>query len=163
MVQEAAGRGLNATIVRPFNHTGPGQSENFVVPAFCRQIARIERGLQEPVIRVGELRDERDFLDVDDVITLYSSILTHRSSLDPGLVLNASSGRSTKISDILDSLLAEARVPIKVEIDPTKLRATRVPRIVGDATKARMMIGWTPQKPLQETLSETLAWWRQKV
>jgi len=163
MVQEAAGRGLKATIVRPFNHTGPGQSDDFVVPAFCRQIARIEKGLQDPVLHVGELRDERDFLDVDDVVALYSTIVARGDSLQPGLVLNASSGRSTRIADILDWLLGQARIPIQVEIDTAKLRATRVPRIVGDATKAHATVGWMPLKPLEQTLGETLAWWRQKV
>ncbi len=163
LVQEAAARGLFATVVRPFNHTGPGQSPAFAIPAFCQQIARIEKGLQAPVIRVGELNDERDFLDVDDVIALYISILQAGHSLPEGLVLNAASSQPRRIGAILEALLKLSTSEITIEIDPSRLRATRVPRVVGDATLAHSLLGWRPQKPFEDTLAETLAFWRAQV
>jgi len=163
LVREATGRGLFATIVRPFNHTGPGQDDRFVIPAFCSQVARIERGLQPSEMLVGELNDERDFLDADDVVQLYVRIIEQGQRLPPGLVLNASSGVSRRIGDILSSILAASPAKITVKVDPSRLRATRVPRIVGDASRALNVLGWTPSKPFDQTLAETLDYWRSRV
>lgn len=163
MVQEASGRGLFATIVRPFNHTGAGQDDRFVIPAFCSQVARIERGLQAPEMFVGELNDERDFLDVDDVVDLYVRVVERGRSLPSGLIVNASSGVARRIGDILNSILSASTTKISVSVDPSRLRPTRVPRIVGDASRAQTMLGWTPKKPFEATLVEALDYWRGRV
>ena len=163
LVQEASHRTLRSTIVRPFNHTGPGQAPNFAVPAFCRQIAMIEKGLQEPKLMVGELNDERDFTDVSDMIDLYVRIVTRERELPNSLVLNAASAIPRRIGDVLDSLLKAAHVPIDVEVDPSKLRATRVPRVVGNSDLAKKILGWQAQKPFSETLEDTLSYWRAQV
>lgn len=163
MVREAAMRGLFATIVRPFNHTGPGQDDRFVIPAFCSQIARIEKGLQQPTLMVGDLDDERDFLSVDDIVDLYVKVVEAGHSLPSGLVLNAASGRSHRIGDILDALISASSARIAVEIDPSRLRKTRVPRIVGDASRAHNVLGWSPAKPLDQILREVLEDWRRRV
>jgi len=158
MVQEAAGRGLRATILRPFNHTGPGQSAAFAIPAFCSQIAAIERGAQPPVMKVGALDDERDFLDVDDVVDLYIRAMDAEAA--EGQVLNVASGRPRRIGAVIDALLAQARRPIRVEVDGSRLRATRVPRVVGDATRARTLLDWAPTRRFEDTLAATLEYWR---
>jgi GDP-4-dehydro-6-deoxy-D-mannose reductase len=163
MVQEAAMRGLFVTVVRPFNHTGPGQDERFVLPAFCSQIARIEKGLQPPVMKVGELRDERDFLSVDDVVDLYVMIIEAGKRLQPGLVLNAASGMSHRIGDILATLVAASHANIQVEVDPSRIRKTRVPRIVGDSSRALRLLGWRPIRSFEQLLFETLDDWRGRV
>lgn len=163
LVREAAMRGLFATLVRPFNHTGPGQDDRFVIPAFCSQIARIEKGLQPPELLVGELNDERDFLSADDVVDLYVKIIEAGGNLPPGLVLNAASGQSRRIGDILDSILAASSAKITVKVDPARLRKTRVPRIVGDASRAQDVLGWKPVKPFDTMLRETLDYWRGRV
>jgi GDP-4-dehydro-6-deoxy-D-mannose reductase len=162
MVQEACGRGLHATVIRPFNHTGPGQTEAFAIPAFCAQIARIEKGMQPPVIKVGELDDERDFLDVADIVDLYVTVIERGAELEPGLVLNAASGQTHRIRSVLEILLAESNVDIKVEVDPARLRKTRVPRVVGDAARAHAVLGWKPTRPFEQTLKSTLQYWRER-
>lgn len=125
--------GLNAVRFRPFNHTGPGQSPDFVVPAFAAQIARIEAGLAEPVIDVGNLDAQRDFLDVRDVITAYETVLLGHAAVQ-GAVFNLSSGRPRLIGDILNDLLALSQV--------TNL--------------AREMLGWQPRIAWAETLRDVL-------
>ncbi|RYD85795.1 MAG: NAD-dependent epimerase/dehydratase family protein [Verrucomicrobiaceae bacterium] len=163
MVREAAMRGLFATLVRPFNHTGPGQDDRFVIPAFCSQVARIEKGLQPPEMLVGELNDERDFLSADDVVDLYVRIIEAGRTLPSGTVINAASGASRRIGDILDTILAASSSTIAVKVDPSRLRKTRVPRIVGDSSRARELLGWQPTKPFDTMLRETLDYWRTVV
>jgi GDP-4-dehydro-6-deoxy-D-mannose reductase len=163
LVQEAAGRSLRATILRPFNHTGPGQSASFVVPSFCRQIALIEKGLQAPVIKVGELDDERDFMDVADVLDLYIRVLDRGHELPNGTLLNAASGIPRKIGDILTTLLSLAPAKVAVERDPARLRAVRANRILGNADAAKAALGWSPVVPFEDTLKSTLAYWRTAV
>ncbi len=163
MVQEAAGRGLHGTVARPFNHTGPGQASRFAIPSFCRQIAEIEAGLAPPVIRVGMLDGQRDFLDVDDIVDAYLMILAAPPPELDGHALNLCSGISRRIGDVLGQLLALATVEIGVEVVPERVRQRHVPVTVGDASRARALIGWTPTKPFDQTLAETLDFWRRHV
>ena len=99
LVRQAAASGLSATVMRPFNHTGPGQSEAFMAPSFAGQIARIEAGLQPPMLSVGSLQDARDFLDVDDVVEAYIAVIDARADLAPGEVFNVASGRALRAGD----------------------------------------------------------------
>jgi GDP-4-dehydro-6-deoxy-D-mannose reductase len=160
LVREAAGRGLFATIVRPFNHTGPGQDDRFVIPAFCRQIADIERGEKPPELLVGELNDERDFTDVGDIIGLYLRILAAGRGLPSKLVVNACSGKARRIGDMLQALLSMSKLEISVRTDPQRLRGGRTSRIVGDPSLALELLGWKAARPFDRTLEETLAYWR---
>jgi GDP-4-dehydro-6-deoxy-D-mannose reductase len=155
LVRQSAATGLSATVVRPFNHTGPGQSEAFVAPNFASQIARIEAGLQPAVIEVGSLDDERDFLDVADVVDAYWMLLERRS--DPAVrnVFNVASGVALRIGDILERLLSAARQRIEVRVDPSRLRPAPIPRIVGDASRLRAL-GWRPAGSIDDTLQAVL-------
>jgi GDP-4-dehydro-6-deoxy-D-mannose reductase len=155
LVRQAAASGLPATVARPFNHTGAGQSEAFVAPNFAAQVARIEAGLQPPAISVGSLDDERDFLDVDDVIGAYLLMLDHRKALSKGEVLNVASGAPVRIGDILEQLLSLSRVKIEVKVDPARLRSSGVKRMVGDAARLRAL-GWAPRIALADTLGAVL-------
>jgi GDP-4-dehydro-6-deoxy-D-mannose reductase len=155
LVRQAMAAGLSATVARPFNHTGPGQSEAFVAPNFAAQIARIEAGIQAPVIEVGSLDDERDFLDVADVVSAYLLLLERRREPAAPGVFNVASGEPTRIGDVLEQLLSMAKVRIQVNTDPTRLRPARVPRVVGDASRIRAL-GWAPTIPLVETLAAVL-------
>jgi GDP-4-dehydro-6-deoxy-D-mannose reductase len=146
--------------VRPFNHTGPRQSTGFVAPDFARQIALIEAGLSEPVIRVGNLEAVRDISDVRDVVRAYTLALCGGEA---GTVYNVASGRGISVSDLLQSFLALARVMISVEVDSERLRPIDRPRIVGDATKLRRATGWEPSIPFEQTVRETLNYWRSRV
>ncbi len=148
--------GLRLLRLRPFNHTGPGQSEAFVVPSFAGQIARIEAGLAQPEIAVGALEPERDFLDVRDVCAAYVAGLRAFDQLANNSVLNLAAGKAVRIGDILDRLLAQAAVKITVTTDPARLRAVEIARAVGDASAARRLLGWQPTHRLDETLTDVL-------
>ena len=160
MLGQMAREGLNAIRIRPFNHTGPGQTERFVIPAFAAQIARIEAGIQEPVIRVGNLDARRDFLDVRDVADAYLRLALSPASFEPGLVLNLASGTARRIGDVLDQLVSLARVSIRIETDPSRLRASDTPFAIGNAGRIRKLLGWESHTPWPTTLADVLEFWR---
>jgi GDP-4-dehydro-6-deoxy-D-mannose reductase len=158
-----AHRGLNCVRLRPFNHTGPGQTENFVVSAFAMQIAKIEAGLAEPVIQVGNLEAERDFLDVRDVAQAYALVTKKTHSLETGTIMNIASGKARRIADVLEGLLRLSRVPIRIERDSERMRASDLPRIVGNAERARRLLGWEPRYSFEQTLADVLADCRERA
>lgn len=149
--------GMPIVRVRPFNHLGPGQSDDFVAPSFARQVAEIEAGLRDPVIRVGNLEAERDFSDVRDVVRAYYLVTTKGEA---GEVYNVGSGQAVSIQTVLDFFVQECRVPIKVEVDPERYRPVDVPRSWTDTTKLREATGWRPSIPLERTLVDVLEYWR---
>jgi GDP-4-dehydro-6-deoxy-D-mannose reductase len=152
--------GLRAIRLRPFNHIGPRQSEQFVVSAFAAQIARIEAGAQAPLIRVGNLVAERDFTDVRDIARAYElAALRGR----PPLAYNIGSGRCVSVRWLLDTLLALAERDIAIEPDAARMRPADVPRVVGDSRLFREHTGWEPQIPLEQTLLDVLEYWREQV
>ncbi|MFO7741692.1 MAG: GDP-mannose 4,6-dehydratase [Anaerolineae bacterium] len=152
--------GIPVVRVRPFNHTGPGQSPRFVVPAFASQIARIEAGLQEPVMRVGNLSTSRDFTDVRDVVQAYHLAVTEG---EPGEVYNLASGRAYSIREVLETLLSYSEAEIQVDRDPERYRPVDVPVVYGSAEKFHNHTGWRPQIPFEETLHDTLEYWRRQT
>lgn len=162
-LMQLARDGLKTLIARPFNHSGPGQSPAFVLPAFAQQIAQIEAGLREPVIKVGDLDAERDFLDVRDVVSAYLAILERAGQLPAGAVFNIASGRMRPIRALLDLMQAQARRPITIEVDPTRQRRQAMRRVGGDAAKALRLLGWSPAIPIEETIASILDWWRREI
>ena len=148
---------LHLVRTRAFNHTGPRRGSVFVSSNFAKQIADIEKGRQEPVIRVGNLEAKRDFSDVRDIVRAYHLAVTQA---EPGEVYNLCSGRAWAIREILDTLLAMSDVKVRVEQDPARLRPSDVPGLVGDASRFRERTGWTPEIPLSQTLADLLAYWR---
>lgn len=162
-VGELCEQGLRAVRMRPFNHTGAGQSEALFVGAVAAQIARAEAGLHEPVVRVGQLDVERDFLDVEDVVDCYVSALDRLPELAAGTIFNVASGTARRMDDILAALLSRARIPISIEQEPARFRPIKVPRIRGDATRARDLLGWQPSRSWDDTLDRALAGWRKAV
>lgn len=142
--------------VRPFNHTGPGQDERFVVPSLAAQIARIERGEQAPPLRVGNLGSERDFLDVRDVVRAYAGLIEHAVTLPMRAVFNIATGRAVRISEILLRLQAMATRHIPVEQDLARMRVSDIPRAAGDASAIRAAIGWAPEIELDDMLRDVL-------
>jgi len=157
---EYAQRGLDVIRVRAFNHVGPGQSDAFVVSSFAKQIAEIECGCRDPVLRVGNLDSVRDFLDVQDAVEAYAALL--HPALASG-VYNVASGVGVRVGDVLEALLAltPRRSEIEVEVDPARLRPTSYS--VGDATRVRAATGWQPRVPLADTLARTLEAWRAEL
>ena len=156
-----AAEGLRAIVLRPFNHTGPGQSDAFVVPAFARQVARIEAGLQPPVLNVGALDPLRDFLDVRDVTDAYVACL--RTDWAPGTILNIASGTPRRIGDVLAALVAMAGITASVSTGAALLRPADIPTATGNAHAARTALGWSPRIPWNQTLADVLDDWRQRV
>jgi GDP-4-dehydro-6-deoxy-D-mannose reductase len=163
MCGQYAGQGLRTIRLRPFNHIGAGQSEDFVASAFAAQIARIEAGWQEPVLRVGNLDAQRDFLDVDDVVRAYVLAMEKSRDLSPGVVLNLCSGTPRRIRDLLDMLLEETHASIRVETDPARMRPSDTPYAVGSADAAMSYLGWSPSIPLKDTVRALLDDWRRVV
>jgi len=156
-------QGLRAVRLRAFNHIGPGQSAQFVVAAFARQIARVLAGLQPPVLRVGNLDTWRDFLDVRDVCRGYVACIARRDALAPGTILNLASGQARRIGDVLRELLAMAGVEVEVRADQSRVRESDLPLACGDATLARQVLGWAPTVPWTITLRDVLDDWRGRV
>lgn len=152
--------GMNIVRVRPFNHVGPRQSTQFVVPAFAKQIAEIEKGKNKPVLKVGNLEAKRDFTDVNDMVKAYSMILEQG---DSGEVYNIGSGKSLKIEYILNTLLALSTISIKVVTDPELLKPSDVAEVVCDNTKIYEKTGWQSTTSIGVTLKNTLDYWRNIV
>ncbi|MQR98522.1 GDP-mannose 4,6-dehydratase [Gluconobacter aidae] len=149
-----AREGLRVIRMRPFNHTGPGQSPDFVVPAFASQIARIAKGLQKPEISVGNLDARRDFLDVRDVCDAYLDVLMANKSLAPGTIFNVCSGETRSIRSILDDLLTISGVNAEIVTDPDRLRPSDIPVARGDATLITSRLGWRRQIAWEDTLRD---------
>lgn len=151
-----ASRGLRAIRMRPFNHTGARQSDGFFLPNMAMQIARIEAGLQPPVIKVGNLDAERDFLHVQDVADAYALAIRNAASLPSGTILNIASGTAYRMGNLLDRLIAAAGVAIRVEQDPTRMRPADLPRIVGNPSLAHRLLGWIPRSGIDAILADVL-------
>jgi GDP-4-dehydro-6-deoxy-D-mannose reductase len=152
----AAESGLRLVRFRPFNHTGPGQSDAFVIPAFAAQIAAIIAGSQPPVIKVGNLDAARDFLDVRDIVRAYTLAIARANDLPPGTIFNLASGTPRRIGDVLHTMISAAGRPITVEIDPARLRPVDIPSAFGDASAADRSLGWRPTIDLTTTLQDML-------
>jgi len=153
---QMAADGLDCIRFRPFNHTGPGQVPLYVVADFARQVAEIEAGKRDPVIRVGNLEAKRDFLDVRDVARAYAlaAISDHKASVDAAY--NLASGKAVRIGDILESLISQSTTGIEIQTDADRLRANDIAQTLGDSTRAREAFGWSPMIALKQTLAAVL-------
>jgi len=159
-LQHCRAFGLRGILVRPFNVTGPGEHASFVTSAFARQIAMIEAGRQEPVIRVGDLETVRDFTDVRDVAGALVSLAEYG---EPGEVYNLCSGVGVKIADLVRRLLEATPVPIAVRVDPALMRSVEIDVQWGDSTRLRRATGWAPRYGLDQTLADVLDDWRIRI
>jgi len=158
--QYAKSYNLYIVRTRAFNHTGPRRGEVFATSNFAKQIALIEAGLQEPVMKVGSLKGRRDFSDVRDVVRAYWLALQHG---EPGEVYNICSGHAVSIQEVLDRFLGMTDRKVEVVQDPSRLRPSDVPVLQGDCSKLRERTGWAPRIPLEQTLSDLLGYWRARI
>ena len=156
-------QGLAVVRLRPFNHTGPGQSSGLVVAAFARQIARIEAGSREQLINVGNLEPRRDFLDVRDVCAAYVACVARRDVIEPGAIFNIASGEARRIGDVLNALMELAGVTAEVRVDATRTRTTDVPLAWCDPAHAVRVLGWRAGTPWNQTLRGVLDDWRRRI
>jgi GDP-4-dehydro-6-deoxy-D-mannose reductase len=151
-LQAHLAHGLDVIRVRAFSHTGPGQSERFLVPALAGRIAAAERE-QRDEIRAGSLDPVRDLSDVRDIVRAYRLLARHGAA---GEVYNVCSGSGVSVREIAEHLLAAARRPLRITVDPELVRPVEVPRLVGDASRLRADTGWSPAYGLDETLAAVL-------
>ncbi|MBV9123532.1 MAG: GDP-mannose 4,6-dehydratase [Planctomycetes bacterium] len=152
--------GLDIVRARPFNHIGPHQSPQFAVPHFAQQIAAIERRSQPPILETGNLTPWRDLSDVRDVVRAYTLLMDRGQN---GEAYNIATGEVHSVKEVLDRLLALANVQVEVRQSTHLIRPNDTPAVRGDAAKLRRETGWAPRFPLDQTLADTLAYWRQRV
>jgi GDP-4-dehydro-6-deoxy-D-mannose reductase len=151
---------LKTIRARPFNHIGPRQSNRFAASSFAYQIAQIEAGKQEPILRVGNLSAQRDFTDVRDMAQAYRLAVLHAT---PGQAYNIGSGQAVSMQTILDTLLGHSSVAIEVQTDPARMRPADVPLVVCDASRFQAATGWKPIYTLSQTLADVLDEWRKSA
>ncbi|MDA8044866.1 MAG: GDP-mannose 4,6-dehydratase [Actinomycetota bacterium] len=157
-LQAWLGAGLEVVRVRPFNHTGPGQRPDFVVPALAAQVARaVASGVDR--LSTGNLDAKRDLSDVRDVVRAYRLLLEGGR---PGQVYNVCRGRSVSILEVAERLLALAGVDLPIVVDPERVRPVEIPDLRGDPSRIRDAVGWEPAIGLDRTLADVLAYWQQQ-
>ncbi|MEK6693238.1 MAG: GDP-mannose 4,6-dehydratase [Nitrospirota bacterium] len=152
--------GIFTVRTRAFNHTGPRRGEVFVTSSFAKQIASIEKGLQKPVIYVGNLEAKRDFSDIRDIVKAYYLSLEKGEAGD---VYNVGNDKAYSIHDVLETLLSYSKIKVSIEKDPERMRPSDVPLLVCDSRKFREKTGWVPEIPFEKTLEDLLNYWRERV
>lgn len=162
LAQEMVARraGPHVIVARPFNHAGPRQSDAYVTSSFARQIAEAEAGLREPILRVGNLDSWRDITDVRDTVRAYASLVEHGR---PGRPYNVCRGEAYRVGDLLDLLISQSKVPIRVEADAARFRPSDNPVVLGSAARLRADTGWEPRISMDRTLTDLLDYWRQAL
>jgi GDP-4-dehydro-6-deoxy-D-mannose reductase len=152
--------GMRVVRVRPFNHFGPGQSDRFVLSSFARQVAEAEAGMIEPTVLTGDLTSQRDFCDVRDVVRAYHLAVELG---EPGEVYNIASGVAHGVGELLTVLTGLATCDIEVRQDPSRVRPSDVPVMSGDSTRFREATGWQPVLTVEQSLLDTLNYWREEI
>lgn len=152
--------GIFTVRTRAFNHTGPRRGEVFVTSNFAKQIASIEKGLQEPVIYVGSLEAKRDFSDIRDIVKAYYLSLEKGEA---GEVYNVGNDRAYSIRDVLEILLSYSKIKVSIKEDPARMRPSDVPLLICDSKKFRERTGWRPEIPFEKTLEDLLNYWRERI
>lgn len=159
-LRAASEDGLEVVMVRAFNHTGPRQVPTFVAPSMARQIALIESGRLEPVMRVGNLQSLRDFLDVRDIVRAYTSLMERGKA---GEIYNVGSGTGRSIQSLLDALRSRSRVQVDVETDPARFRPIENMAVIANTDRLREQTGWQPEISFDSMLDHLLSYWRAEV
>lgn len=144
-------KAFDIIIARPFNHIGPGQNPLFALPSFIRQLKAIQRGEQEPLLRVGNLETTRDFCDVRDIIRGYLGLLEKGL---PGHVYNLCGGKEHLMRDVLAELISLSTLQVSIQEDPNLVRAQEQKRMVGSFQKIYKTLGWEPKIPLRTSLQD---------
>jgi GDP-4-dehydro-6-deoxy-D-mannose reductase len=159
-IRAMAEDGIDIVVTRSFNHTGPRQRPSFAAPAMALQLALVEAGRAEPVIRVGNLDALRDITDVRDTIRAYELLMARGRA---GVPYNVCSGVARAIGTLLEGLRARARVPVQVTVDPSRFRRNDTPVLVGDPARLQSDTGWRPEISFDQMLDDLLDYWRSQV
>jgi GDP-4-dehydro-6-deoxy-D-mannose reductase len=160
LARRAARDGIEPRVARAFNHVGPRQDPSFAASGFAKQIAEIEAGQRDPEIFVGNLDARREMTDVRDTVRAYRTILEYGRT---GRPYNVCSGRAVPVGEVLEGLVTRAGVPVRVRVDPARLRPNDLPILAGDPSRIQTELGWTPSIPLDQTLDDLLNYWRVRV
>jgi len=171
--QYADAHGLRVVRMRPFNHAGPGQADAYVIGTLTRQVAEAEAaGAHEALILTGNPESARDFCDVRDVVRAYVAaaqlVSVRAHSAEPSArgtagVFNVASGRAVSVRELVELVRAAARLPVRHEVDQARVRAQDVLEVRGSAERLRAATGWRPEIPLERTVADALAEWRQEL
>jgi len=155
-----ATKGVKVIRTRAFNIIGPRQSPYLVGSAFAKQVAEIEQRLREPVIEVGNLDAQRDFVDVRDTVRAYQLVLERG---EPGEAYNICSGQARSIRSMLERLLTLSTVRgIEIRYDPARIQPADVPIQFGDYSKLERKTDWRPEIPFEQSLLNLLDYWRER-
>lgn len=152
--------GLPVVVARAFNHSGPRQTDDFVIPAFARQVAAIEAGQQKPVLKVGDLSARRDLSDVRDIVHGYRLVATKGI---PGDAYQLCSGKAVTIRRVVEQLLVMSSRKIRLIVDKRRFRKADIPVLKGSPRKAVQQLGYAVRYSLKETLADTLNYWRTEM
>ena len=155
-LQYARSYGLDVVATRSFGHTGPGQTDRFVLPSFARQCAEIKAGKRAPLVKTGTLTITRDFLDVRDVVRAYRMIVEDAEGMD---VYNVCSGRALTLGEALDFFVRSCGVPVTVEEDSALVRSADIPVLIGDNSRLRRACEWKQERSTETTLSDLFEYW----
>jgi len=154
--------GMTVMTTRMFTHTGPRRGDVFAESTFAKQIAMIEKGSQEPVIKVGNLDSMRTWADVRDAVRAYHMLVTINPQ--PGAYYNIGGQFSCSVRDMLNTLISYSDVKnIRIEIDPDRMRPIDADLQVPDTTKFQKHTGWKPNITFEQTMQDLLGYWREKV
>ena len=151
---------IEVILTRSFNHTGPRQAPSFAAPSFARQLALIESGRVEPIIKTGNLNAQRDITDVRDVVRAYHLLMEQGR---PGVLYNVCSGVAYAISDVLDELRQNISCEVQVSVDQKLLRKNDTDVQLGDPSRINSETGWTPTISFNHMLKDLLNYWKQTV
>lgn len=164
-VQYFRSYGLRCVVTRGFNHTGPRRGQVFVTSSFAKQIAQIEAGQQEPVLRVGDLESRRDWTDTRDMVRAYWEATNQMrpGRVEPGEVYNVGRGACIRVRDMLDILLSHSSSTISVEPDPARMRPSDVTLLWANVDRFTAATDWAPTIPFEQTMADLLEYWRARV
>ena len=152
---------MNVIITRMFTHTGPRRGDVFSESSFAKQIAMIEAKLIPPLVKVGNLASLRTLADVRDAVRAYHMLLTVNPQ--PGEVYNIGGTHTCTVGDVLNTLISQTSLNIEIEVDPSRLRPLDADLQVPDCTKFMKHTGWKPEIPFEQTMTDLLDYWRERV
>ena len=154
------GFGMDIIMTRSFNHIGPGQKDIFVVSSFVKKIVEIKQMGAVAEIKTGDLSIVRDFLDVRDVVKAYYLLLTKGQK---GHIYNVCSGTGTTLQNIIDIIEKELDIQVRTQIDPSLIRPSDNPIIIGDNSKLKGELGWHPSFSLQQSIKDIIYFWQKQL
>jgi GDP-4-dehydro-6-deoxy-D-mannose reductase len=160
VVQHTSIPQLEYVVLRPFSHTGPGHSEDYVLPSIAKQIAEIEQNKRPPLLELGNLDVVREFNNISDIVIAYRYAI---EKCAPGELYNISSGKGHSVTDALAVFRRLSKVDFEVKTVPAKVRKDDIKILVGDGKKFTSCTGWKPQIPFKKTIEDLLNFWRAKI